>query len=185
MVDGIYRETYHQGGLTRQQAVGDYLENGAPVPLDVLERITRAAPDSTILTSLTYARSGLIGLQGSVANEKEYQDFLKKFTELGRTDPRRAWPDNDKFRFELNLTFTGSFGASNKPATQPASAPAIAPATQPSTSPATQPAPSPVTAPAVAPVVPEASPMITPAPSPMFGPAPASQPASQPTGGAA
>ncbi|MBN1943102.1 MAG: hypothetical protein JW849_07385 [Phycisphaerae bacterium] len=144
MVHAVYRDTYHQGGLVRQSAVGAFLETGAPAPLDVLERITRAASESIIVTSMSYARSGQVTLQGTLANEKECQDFLQKLTELGQVELRRARPDNDKFRFEIDLVFRqfAGAGASTRPASQPSTTPppATAPTTQPAVSPESQPA---------------------------------------------
>jgi hypothetical protein len=148
MVDTVYRETFHLGGLKRQSAVGNYLETGAPVPLEVLERITRAAPESMVLTSLNYARAGETTLQGTLANEKECQQFLKNLGELGHVELRRARPDQDRFRFEINLSFTRSSGASSQPATAPATTSASAPATQPTTTAPAAPATSPASRPA-------------------------------------
>ncbi|MBN1554202.1 MAG: pilus assembly protein PilM [Phycisphaerae bacterium] len=168
MVATVYRETYHQGGLVKQLAVGDYLESGAPVPLDVIEKITRVAPESIILSSLSYARGGEVSLQGTLGNEKECQEFLEKLTDLGRVDLRRARPDNNRFRFELILTLKRAFTPTSQPASKPASQPAESkPAGVPSKSAESKPASLPTSSPASQPNTP-----------------PTTQSATQPTGGA-
>ncbi len=188
MADAVYRETYHQGGLKRQSAVGNYLENGAPVPLDILERISRAAPDSTILTSLNYSRSGETSLQGTIANEQQCQEFLKKLSELGKVELRRARPDQDRFRFEINLSLARSFGAANKPAAVPAAtaAPTVptAPAETPGVAAGSVSVPPPASSPA-AETSPAPAATTTPASMPTEPTAtnPASQPATLPAGG--
>ena len=139
-LQNVRRQTSQHGGLTRQLAVGRYLESGLS-PLDVLDQITQTAPDSMLLSSWSYTADGNVSLAGTVANEKEWQDMLQKLTKIGKVELRRGQPNKGKFRIEANLEIRRKLIAAATKAPTPASQPSTKPtaptaATKPTTTPA-------------------------------------------------
>lgn len=133
-----------KGGLARELAIGGYLESGAPTPLEVLDRLSQAVPKKTLLSTLTYTRSGDVTIGGTVPNEKEFLTMLNDLTEVGKLEWRSGRPGKDGFRFDVRLKLSG-------PLTEAASQPTTKPATQPTTTPTTKPATQPTTTPTTSP----------------------------------
>lgn len=116
-----------QGQWNLAKAVGQHLENGAPPPLDVLEEISAIAPAQVQITAWRYSRKGAISLTGTVPNEEEHQNLLKKLSEstlVTRVEPGPVKKEQNRLTFEV--TFTGSSvrrPTTSQPTSQPASQP--------------------------------------------------------------
>ncbi len=98
-----HKKTAKQGGLDQQLAIAKYLERSGPTPLEVLDRISEVLPEKTLLTSWTYSRNGEVTIGGTVPKEKDFWPMLRKLSQLGQADLKRARPDKKKFRFEIAL----------------------------------------------------------------------------------
>ncbi len=117
IVSEVSREAKRQGGLGRQLAIGKYLESGAPGPIETLDRISKAAAKSALLSSLQYNRSGDVTIGGTVSNQKEFFAMLKDLAEVGQVEWKSGRPDKNKFRFDVRLTIARG---RKMPASQPA-----------------------------------------------------------------
>ena len=116
-----------QAELALAKAVGQHLENGAPPPLDVLEEVSALAPKQVQLTSWRYSRKGAISLIGTVANQSDHQEFLKKLADsplVARVEPGPTKMENNRLTFEVTLTaMSGRSATTTRPTSAPSSQP--------------------------------------------------------------
>ncbi len=100
--------------LATAEAVGQYLEKGAPPPLDVLEEISALMPEQATLTTLRYSRrggghsrGGEIMIAGTLPNTAELQTFLQKLQKsplVSDLVPGPAVVEQNSLKFELTFT---------------------------------------------------------------------------------
>jgi len=150
-LDEVQTQTARQGGLTRQKAIGDYLETMGPTSLDLLDRLSELLGEKTMLTSLNHSRNrtgSLLTIAGLAPNPQAMPKMLTDLGALGDVTGEGR-PDKGKFRFEIRIVIdqsvarivrrdtspsatqpAGESEATTKPATQPAGAagPPAAPA---------------------------------------------------------